>query len=354
MAMAPETTDVREVHRFDEAKLGEYLEAQIEGFAPPIAVRQFSGGQSNPTFHIRDQKREYVMRKKPPGKLLPSAHQVDREYRVTEALHGTGVPTAKPYHLCMDDEIIGTAFYVMDYVKGRILRDPILPGMEPSERRAIYDEMNRVLANLALIDVDEVGLQNHGKPGNYYARQISRWSRQYVLAKTDDVATMDKLMEWLPENIPPDEKTTIVHGDYRLENTIIHPTEPKILAVLDWELSTLGQALADLAYNCMSYHLKSPRGVTGIGDVDYAATGIPSEKDYLADYCRRTGRDGIPHWNFYLAFSMFRSASIVQGVYKRGLDGIASSPTAADSSRLVAVKSVSARGWELVQEGADG
>ncbi|MCF4164739.1 phosphotransferase [Zavarzinia compransoris] len=318
---------VRDAHRFDEAKLEAYLTQAIPGFAGPMTVRQFKGGQSNPTYLLETPARRYVLRKKPPGKLLASAHMIEREFKVIEALAATDVPVAPALLLCEDAAVIGTPFYVMGHVEGRVLRDPQLPGMDRAERAAIYDSMNDVLARLHKVDVNAVGLGEFGKPGNYFERQIGRWSKQYELAKTDETPAMDKLMAWLPANIPPGDDVALVHGDYRLENSIFHPTEPRMLALLDWELSTLGHPLADLAYNCMPYHIADPTMGNLMG-VDFAATGVPSEADYLAAYCRRTGRDGIPNWEFYLAFSMFRLSSIAQGVYKRGLDGNASSEKA--------------------------
>ncbi|RJF88159.1 phosphotransferase family protein [Oleomonas cavernae] len=318
---------VREAHRFDEGRLAEYLKGAVPGFAGPLTVTQFKGGQSNPTFLLATPARRYVLRKKPPGKLLASAHQIEREYKVIEALAKTDVPVAEAVLLCEDPEVIGTAFYVMGHVDGRVLRDPQLPGMTRDERAAIYDSMNDVMARMHKVDVNAVGLGDFGKPGNYFDRQIGRWSKQYEAAKTDDVAPMDALMAWLPANIPPGDQVTIAHGDYRLENTICHPTQPRILAVLDWELATLGHPLADVAYNCMPYHIADPT-MGNLMNVDFAATGIPTEAEYLAAYCQRTGRDGIPSWEFYLAFAMFRLASIAQGVYKRGLDGNASSEKA--------------------------
>jgi aminoglycoside phosphotransferase (APT) family kinase protein len=274
---------------------------------------------------------------------------VDREYRVITALAQTDVPVPRTYVLCEDPAVIGSAFYVMDYVRGRIFRDPQLPGLDRAERRAIYDEMNDVLARLHRVDHQAVGLGDYGKPGNYFERQIGRWTKQYEAAKTDLVEPMEHLIAWLPSHIPPGDDTTIAHGDFRLENSIYHPTEPRMLAVLDWELSTLGHPLADLAYNCMPYHMNNPQQGTLI-DVDHAATGIPSEADYIAAYCRRTGRSGIEHWDFYLAFSLFRLASIVQGVYKRGLDGNASSDQATQFGAICRLLATLA--WNMVEHRA--
>ncbi len=326
MSFAP--GPVRAAHRFDEAALERYLASHVTGFAGPLSVQQFGGGQSNPTFLLSAGGRRYVLRKKPPGQLLKSAHQVDREYRIMKALAATDVPVPKMHALCEDESVIGTAFYVMDFLEGRIFRDPRLPGVAPSERAAIYDSMNDVLARLHKVDFARVGLGDFGKPGNYFERQIARWITQYRAAQTDAIADMERLIEWMPLNIPKDDSVSIAHGDYRLENTIFHPTEPRMIAVLDWELSTIGHPLADLAYNCMGYHVQNPRQ-GGLVGVDFAASGIPTERDYVATYCARVGRGPIENWSFYVSFSVFRLASIAQGVYKRGLDGNASSETAA-------------------------
>jgi aminoglycoside phosphotransferase (APT) family kinase protein len=326
MSFAP--GPVRAAHRFDEAALERYLASHVAGFGGPLSVQQFGGGQSNPTFLLTAGGRRYVLRKKPPGQLLKSAHQVDREYRIMKALAATDVPVPKMHALCEDESVIGTSFYVMDFLEGRIFRDPQLPGVAPSERAAIYDSMNDVLARLHKVDFASVGLGDFGKPGNYFERQIARWITQYRAAQTDDIPDMERLIEWMPLNIPKDDSLSIAHGDYRLENTIFHPTEPKMIAVLDWELSTIGHPLADLAYNCMGYHVQNPRQ-GGLVGVDFAASGIPAERDYVAKYCARVGRGRIDDWSFYLSFAVFRLASIAQGVYKRGLDGNASSETAA-------------------------
>jgi aminoglycoside phosphotransferase (APT) family kinase protein len=341
----PETTEVRAAHRFDEAALAAYLRANVHPFDGPLMVRQFAGGQSNPTFHLRAGDREFVLRKKPPGKLLPSAHQVDREYRVISALAQTGVPVSRPHALCQDESVIGTAFYIMDYVPGRVFRDLRLPGMTPGERHAVYRAMVAVLAKLHRVDIAAAGLQDFGKPGNYFARQISRWTRQYQAARTADIPAMENLIRWLPENIPGDDTTAIVHGDYRLENMIFHPTEPRVMAVLDWELSTLGHPLGDLAYNCMVYHISTSL-LGGLDVSDPAVEGIPGEEEYIAEYCRLTGRPGIANWRFFMAFALFRSASIVQGVYARGLQGNAASETAQQHG--AAVPRIAEAAWRLV------
>ncbi len=343
--LSDETTTVREAHLFDVGRLADYLAAHVAGFEGPLAVRQFRGGQSNPTFLLTARDRQYVMRKKPPGKLLASAHQVDREYRVIRALADSGVPVPRTYLLCEDDSVIGSAFYVMDYVVGRIFRDPQLPGLAPVQRAAVYDSMNEVLARLHRMDYRAVGLADFGKPGNYFARQIGRWTKQYEAAKTDTIEPMEHLIAWLPQHVPPGDETCIVHGDFRLENSIFHPTEPRMVALLDWELSTLGHPLADLAYNCMLYHLNSPTQGTLVG-IDHAASGIPSESEYVAAYCRRTGRAGVEHWDFYVAFALFRLAAIAQGVYKRGLDGNASSDQAMSYGAICGLLAHLA--WEMV------
>jgi aminoglycoside phosphotransferase (APT) family kinase protein len=346
-------TPVRDAHRFDEARLADYMASNVEGFRPPGMLLLFDGGQSNPTFHITDGAgRMYVLRKKPPGKLLPSAHQVDREYKVIKALSDhTDVPVPEPYALCQDDSVIGTAFYIMEFLPGRILADHTMPGISPADRRRIFDSMNDVLARIHNVDYRTVGLGDFGREGQYIPRQIARWSSQYDLSRTTDIEAMELLKQWLPANIPPGDETRINHGDYRLGNTIVHPTEPRIIAVLDWELSTLGHPLADLGYNCMIYHFGEGFGASGgYAGMDLATFGIPTEQEYLDAYARRTGRDRIEHWDFYLAFSLFRLAAIVQGVYKRGLDGNASSTTATQyGDRARALANL---GWSMVEKRA--
>ncbi len=344
MDSQPLTTPVREAHRFDERALGAFLESHLDGFRRPYSILQYEGGQSNPTFLIASQGHRYVLRKKPPGHLLPSAHAVEREYRVMRALADSDVPVCSMLLLCEDSAIIGTPFIVIEHVAGRVFHDPTLPGVQPRDRAVIYAHMSEVLAALHAIPPEHVGLADFGKPGNYYARQISRWSRQYKASETRTIESMDRLCEWLPKNIPGAEATCIVHGDYRLGNMILHPSEPRILTVLDWELSTLGDPLADLAYNLMTYFVPSRRNPTLIRN-DPAVSGIPSLEAQLDSYCGLSGRDGIEHWNFYLAFSMFRSAAIGQGVYKRGLDGNASSATALELGREVT--STATIAWNL-------
>ena len=327
---AQELTEVREAHRFDEAALERYLTEALEGFSGPVTVRQFEGGQSNPTFLVSAGGQRFVLRKKPPGRLLPTAHMVEREYRVLRALAGTGVPVPTVALLCEDDSVIGTPFFVMQFVEGRIFWDPTLPALSPAERGAIYSEMNRVLSLIHSVDYASVGLAGFGKPGNYFARQIDRWTQQYLAAKTEDFPAMDRLIEWLPAHVPSDDSTSIVHGDFRLDNMIFHATEARVVALLDWELSTIGHPLADLAYNCMPYHLARP-GAPSLAKAAGAGSGIPTERQYVASYENRMGRPMISDFNFYLAFSLFRLASITQGVYARGLQGNASSTRALES-----------------------
>jgi aminoglycoside phosphotransferase (APT) family kinase protein len=311
-------------------RLGRHLEQHIEGFRGLRATSKFPGGQSNPTYLLEADSGRYVLRRKPPGVLLPSAHAVDREFRVISALAGSGVPVPQALHLCADDAIIGSMFYVMEFKEGRTLWDPALPGFGVAERSRIYDEMNRVLVALHSVDPAAVGLADFGQPGSYYARQVSRWTKQYRAAETAHVEPMEQLMAWLAERLPADDgRVSLVHGDYRLDNLMFHPTDERVVAVLDWELSTLGHPFADLAYQCMQWRL--PHGsdsLRGLGGIDRTALGIPDEEAYVARYCERMGIDAIPAWNFYLAVSFFRLAAICQGVYKRGLDGNASNPAA--------------------------
>ena len=344
------TKPVEERHRFDVSSLEHYLAQRISGLRGPLAVEQFKGGQSNPTYKVSDAAgRRFVLRRKPPGKLLPSAHAVDREFRVIHALYPTGFPVAKPHVLCEDALVIGTPFYVMDFVNGRVLWDQSLPGMTKTERAAIWDELNRVIAQLHSIDYRAVGLEDFGKPGNYIERQISRWTKQYQASETERVEAMDNLIAWLPKNIPPSASTTVVHGDYRLDNAIFHPTEPRILAVLDWELSTLGDPLADFAYHCMSWHIP-PGQFRGIAGLDLKALGIPSEAEYVARYCERTGQKRIDpsHWDFYLAYNLFRIAAILQGILKRVVDGTAASAHARDAGSRA--KPMAELGWKQVEK----
>ncbi len=302
----PGATLTTSLHPIDAGALKAYLRTHVGDFDGEPIVEQFQGGQSNPTYRITAGARRYVLRRKPPGHLLPSAHAVEREFRVLSALAGSDVPVPRTYALCEDAAVIGTAFYVMEYVEGRILWDPTLPGMTGEERAAHYAELNRVIAALHRFDFKAAGLGDFGRPGNYIERQIARWSKQYQAAGAERIPAMDRLIEWLPRHVPPGDETSLVHGDYRLDNAIFHPTEPRVLAVLDWELSTLGHPLSDFAYQVMAWRL-APQEFRGLKGGDFAALGIPTEAEYVAAYCRRTGRDAIPHWDIYLIFNMFRS-----------------------------------------------
>ncbi|TAK82952.1 MAG: phosphotransferase family protein [Betaproteobacteria bacterium] len=338
------TKPVEERHRIEVAALEKFLDFRIS------AVEQFKGGQSNPTYRLTAANgKKYVLRRKPPGKLLPSAHAVDREYRVISALHATGFPVARPHALCEDETVIGTAFYVMDYVDGRVLWDQALPGMTRAERAAIWDELNRVIAWLHSIDYRAVGLEGFGKPGNYIERQIARWTKQYQASETEPIEAMNNLIAWLPKNIPPETGTAVVHGDFRLDNVIYHPSAPRILAVLDWELSTLGDPLADFAYHCMSWHIP-PGEFRGISGLDFKGLGIPEEAEYVAKYCQRTGRGAInpSHWDFYLAYNLFRIAAILQGIMKRVVDGTAASAHARDAG--MRARPMAELGWKQAEK----
>jgi aminoglycoside phosphotransferase (APT) family kinase protein len=349
MPVYARTVPVMERHRFDAASLDRHLRAHLPGYRGGLEVQQFDSGHSNPTFFLSAEmddgkRRDFVLRKKPPGKLVASAHQVDREFRVISALAQTDVPVAPAYFLCTDDSVIGEMFYVMGCVEGRILIDPSMPDQTPAERAAIFDSMNDVLARLHKVDPVQVGLGDYGRPGQYIARQLARWTRQYAELKTEHIEAMEKLSAWLPEHIPAEDPTTIAHGDYRLGNLIVHPTEPRIVAVLDWELSTLGHPLADLAYNCLGYHMKEPPH--GFATVNFAKLGLPTESEYVAAYCRRTGRKSLSHWNYYVAFSLFRLAAIAQGVYRRGLAGNSSNPESVKMSKAPRERAELA--WSLV------
>lgn len=320
------TAEVRHAHRFDVDRLAEWISRELDGFRGPLQVEQFRGGQSNPTYKLTTPDRSYVLRRKPPGKLLPRAHAVDREYRVIEALDRQGFPVAKPLGLCLDEEVIGTQFYVMDMIGGRIFWEASFPQLTREARPAYFDAMNEAIANLHRIDPDEAGLADFGKPGNYFERQIGRWSKQYLGdVEAGRVPAMDRLVEWLPRNAPADEgEARVIHGDFRCDNMIFHPSEPRILAVLDWELSTLGHPLADFSYHLMMYRMPADL-FTGLAGLDLPALNIPSEADYVAAYCRRTGRSRIPNLDFYVAFNMFRLAAILHGIKGRLARGTASS-----------------------------
>lgn len=349
------TRPVAPQHAFDTARLAAYLRTAVgaeAGFDGPLEVLQFKGGQSNPTFLLTAGAQRYVLRRKPPGQLLPSAHAVDREFRVIRALAGSDVPVARAHVLCEDAGVIGTPFYVMDYVEGRVLWDPALPGMTADDRQAHYDELNRVIAALHRVDPAAVGLADFGKPGQYIERQVARWTRQYQAAQTETIEAADRLIDWLPAHLPPADDTQparIIHGDYRFDNVIFHPDEPRILAVLDWELSTLGHPLVDFAYHCMTWHMAAADGTRGLGGLDLAALGIPSEADYLQRYLARTGQTQVSpaHWTYFLVFNMFRLVGILQGITARALQGNAASAEALQAGRRA--RPLAEQAWALAQ-----
>jgi len=344
------TKPVTERQRFDTEALGAWLAQHVEGYPGGTpTVEQFKGGQSNPTFKLSAGGRHYVLRAKPgpAAKLLPSAHAIDREFRVMDALHKAGFPVARQHALCLDESVIGRAFFVMEYVEGRVLWDQSLPGMTREERAAIYDELNRVIAQLHTVDYGAIGLADYGKPGNYFARQIERWTKQYQASQTETIPAMDRLIDWLPKHIPPGDDTSIVHGDFRLDNMIFHPTEPRILAVLDWELSTLGHPAADFSYHCLSWHIP-PGQFRGIAGLDLQALGIPSLDEYVAAYSRRTGRAiRREDFDFYLAYNLFRLAGIMQGIMKRYVDGTAASSQALENGK--AARPMAEMAWQFAQ-----
>lgn len=319
----------------DLARLGTYLQANVDGFEGLQQAQKFADGQSNPTFLITADSGSYVLRRQPAGELLKSAHAVDREFRVIRALAGSEVPVARAYHLCEDRDVIGSLFYLMSYEQGRVFWDPSLPGLSNDDRSAVYDEMNRILAALHDVDVAAVGLEDFGQPGNYFERQVSRWSRQYWASETDKIDAMDRLIEWLPAHMPADDgKVSLIHGDYRIDNIIFQPSANHALALLDWELSTLGHPYADLAYQCMQWRLPEDAVIAGLGDINRETLGIPSEARYVSQYCQRRGLAEIENWNFYLVFSFFRFAAILQGVLKRAIEGNASSSKAFEYGAL--------------------
>ena len=351
------TRPVADQHAFDTGALQAWLQTQLSGYAGPLTVEQFKGGQSNPTFKLVTPGAAYVMRSKPgpAAKLLPSAHAIEREYRVMAALAGRGVPVPQMLALCEDEAVIGRAFYIMSFADGRVLWEQSLPGMGRDERAAIYDEMNRVIAALHGVDVEAAGLADYGKPGNYFERQIGRWGRQYMASITQPIQAMDQLLAWLPLHMPASardaSKVSVVHGDYRLDNLVFHPTEPRVLAVLDWELSTVGHPLADFSYHCMAWHIP-PGSFRGIGGLDHAALGIPLEADYVRRYCERTGlatpESLAADWNFYLAYNLFRMAAILQGIAKRVDDGTASSAQARQAG--AGARPLAELGWRVAQQ----
>jgi aminoglycoside phosphotransferase (APT) family kinase protein len=351
------TRAVTDKHAFDVAALSAWLDAHLEGFKGPLTVELFKGGQSNPTYKLVTPERSYVMRAKPGpvAKLLPSAHAVEREFAVMRGLHGTDVPVPQMYCLCEDEAVIGRAFYIMEFMQGRVLWDQSLPGMTKAERGAIYNEMNRVISALHSVKFADRGLSSYGKPGNYFERQIGRWSKQYVASITQPIAEMDELMAWLPAHIPADARdetrVSIVHGDYRLDNLMFHATEPRVIAVLDWELSTLGHPLADFSYHCMAWHIP-PGSFRGIGGLDVASLGIPTEADYISLYCERTGLTTPAalkaDWNFYMAYNLFRLAAILQGIAKRVEAGTASSAQAASSG--AGARGLAEMAWKFARQ----
>ena len=351
------TKPVAASHAFDSAALAAFLAEGLTGFEGPLTVEQFKGGQSNPTYKLLTPGATYVMRTKPGpvARLLPSAHAIEREFHVMRALAPQGIPVPDTLLLCEDEAVIGRAFYVMEFMSGRVLWDQSLPGLTREQRGAVYDEMNRVIAALHRVEPAAVGLADYGRPGNYFERQIGRWSKQYVASITEDIAAMDRLMEWLPAHVPAsardESQVSVVHGDYRLDNLVFHPEEPRIVAVLDWELSTLGHPLADFSYHCMSWRIP-PGTFRGIGGLDLAALGIPHEREYVRRYCARTGRadpDAVmADWNFYLAYNLFRIAAILQGIAKRAQEGIAASAQARQAG--AGTRPLAEMGWRIAQQ----
>ena len=344
--VAPEGAD-----KIDEAKLAEWMSANVAGFEGPVEVLKFAGGQSNPTYRINAKNQSYVLRRKPFGPLLPSAHAVDREYKVIAGLHPTGFPVAKPYGLCTDDSVIGSWFYIMAMVEGRTIWDGSMPGSNPTGRRATYEAMIDTLAALHAIDVEAAGLSDYGKPGNYFGRQVDRWTKQYRLAETEVMPEMERLIEWLPKTLPEETRTSLVHGDYRIDNMIFASDAPKVMAVLDWELGTLGDPLADFTYVAMAWVTENG-GRSGVMDLDRASLGIPELDEMVTRYCAATGRAGIPDINWYFAYNFFRLAGIIQGIKKRVIDGTATSPHARDMSERV--RPLAEAAWGFAEKaGAD-
>ncbi|MEQ1517227.1 MAG: phosphotransferase [Usitatibacteraceae bacterium] len=343
------TMPVSARQQFSVEALSDWLSAHVAGFNGPLRVEQFKGGQSNPTFKLVTPAQSYVMRSKPgpAAKLLPSAHAIEREFQVMAALRKADLPVATMHALCSDESVIGRAFFIMEFVDGRILWNPALPGMSTSERAAIFDEMNRVIALLHQVDYAAIGLADYGKAGNYFERQIGRWTKQYRASETENIDAMNSLIDWLPQHIPAGEETSIVHGDYRMDNLIFHPTEPRVLAILDWELSTLGHPLADFAYHCMAWHVP-PNTFRGLGGLKLVELGIPELKSYIASYCRRTGRAGIDNFEYYLAYNLFRMAGILQGIMKRVVDGTAASEQAVAMGK--AARPLAELGWKVAEK----
>ena len=336
------TKPVEERHRIDEARLDGFLQEHVEGYRGPLTVLQFKGGQSNPTYRLNTPDRSYVMRRKPFGKLLPSAHAVDREFKVIAALGKQGFPVAKAYVLCMDDGVIGSAFYVMSMEDGRIFWDPALPQLPKEERRPIFTDKIETLAKLHMYEPDQIGLGDYGKPGNYFARQVDRWTKQYKASETQSIPEMDRLMEWLPTSVPQQERVSVVHGDYRIDNMVFHATQPKVQAVLDWELSTLGDPMADFTYLLMQWTMP------GLAGLDLKDLNIPTMEEAAEIYCRATGRSSVPDLNWYYSYNLFRLAGILQGIAGRIRDGTASSAKAMESvKRTVPLAKAS---WDYAQK----
>lgn len=345
------TRDVADGLRFDVARLEHYLRDNVQDFAGPLTAKQFKGGQSNPTYLLETAKRRYVLRRKPPGKLLPSAHAVDREFRVVNALHAQGFPVAEPILYCADESIAGTAFYVTDFVDGRVFWEPSMPDSNPAERAAVYEHMNSIIARLHDFDPSTIGLSDFGRGENYVARQIDRWSRQYRTSETETISEMDRLVAWLPQHVPPQQAVRLVHGDYRLDNTIIAADAPKIIAVLDWELSTLGDPLADFSYHLMQWHMPQSDAAAGTASLvghDLEALGIPPLSDYVDAYAARTGFDPRPHLPHYLAYNFFRLAAILQGIVGRVRDGTATSDNAPAKAQMV--RPLAVKAWEFAEQ----
>ncbi|HMA58288.1 MAG TPA: phosphotransferase family protein [Pseudolabrys sp.] len=345
------TKDVAPALRLDLANLQSYLTAHVTGFAGPLAVRQFKGGQSNPTYLLETPQRHYVLRRKPPGKLLPSAHAVDREYRVIRALHAQGFPVAEPLAYCADESVAGTPFYVMNFVDGRVFWEPQMPGADPAERAAVYDSMNATIAQLHSFDPDKIGLADFGKGENYVARQVERWSKQYRASETEKIDAMERLIDWLPKHIPAGGPVRLVHGDYRLDNVIVAREQPKIIAVLDWELSTLGDPLADFSYHLMTWHMPHSGSAAGTATLvghDLRPLGIPSMSDYVDAYVARTGLDPRPHLPVYLAYNFFRIAAILQGIIGRVRDGTATSEFAPGKAELI--RPLADMAWDFARQ----
>lgn len=354
MSQSPQLVEVLDAHRLDEDALARYLQRHLPEADEALAIQQFQGGQSNPTYLVETAGRRYVLRKKPPGKVLPSAHMVEREYRVVRALaEHTDLPVPRTHVLCEDKSVIGTPFYVMDFIPGRVLSHPMLDDVEKSQRWSIHMAAIDTLARLHRVDADAVGLGDYGRPQGYVARQVKRWSSQYQASRTGDMPAMEKLMAWLPEHVPAHDESAIAHGDFRLGNLIFDAREPRVTAILDWELSTLGHPLADLAYYCLPYYLPAGLpGIRGLIGIDLGEQGIPTEDDLLTRYCQQTGRDEIADWHVFVAFSLFRLAAIVQGVHARALQGNASNADALEVGKRASV--LADAGWQIARQGTQG